>query len=154
MTSSSDVTRTSDAQPGQRWGTATTVKTGVVVPFTGRRTGSGAVVGTGSGAEVPSGEAFTVDCAECAHRLTDVCGDCVVSFIVGREADDAVVIDQFDDLHRFAIRDGFSPNARLVDRGVTPWEYMALWWRMTHPDRPIFTGVLIDWDETFMPVAS
>ena len=69
------------------------MKTGVVVPFTGRRTGSGAVVGTGSGAEVPSGEAFTVDCAECAHRLTDVCGDCVVSFIVGREADDAVVID-------------------------------------------------------------
>ena len=93
MTSSSDVTRTSDAQPGQRWGTATTVKTGVVVPFTGRRTGGGAAVATGGGAVVPSGDAFTVDCAECAHRLTDVCGDCVVSFIVGREADDAVVID-------------------------------------------------------------
>ena len=36
---------------------------------------------------------LTIDCAECAHRSTDVCGDCVVSFIVGREPDDALVID-------------------------------------------------------------
>ncbi len=39
------------------------------------------------------GGAFTVDCADCAHRLTDVCADCVVSFIVGREPEDAVVVD-------------------------------------------------------------
>jgi hypothetical protein len=39
------------------------------------------------------GGAFTVDCAGCAHRLTDVCDDCVVTFIVGREPDDAVVVD-------------------------------------------------------------
>jgi hypothetical protein len=39
------------------------------------------------------GGAFTVDCADCAHRTTDVCADCVVSFIVGREPHDAVVVD-------------------------------------------------------------
>ena len=38
-------------------------------------------------------EAFTIDCAECAHRHTSVCGDCVVSFIVDRHPDDAVVVD-------------------------------------------------------------
>jgi hypothetical protein len=38
-------------------------------------------------------EAFTIDCADCAHQHTSVCDDCVVSFIVGRESDDAVVID-------------------------------------------------------------
>lgn len=34
-----------------------------------------------------------IDCDECRMRHTDVCGDCVVSFIVGREPGDAVVID-------------------------------------------------------------
>ncbi|HXA34351.1 MAG TPA: hypothetical protein VNV87_19030 [Acidimicrobiales bacterium] len=38
-------------------------------------------------------EALTIDCADCAHQHTSVCDDCVVSFIVGRESDDAVVID-------------------------------------------------------------
>ena len=37
--------------------------------------------------------AFTVDCADCSHRETSVCDDCVVSFIVGRAPDDAVVVD-------------------------------------------------------------
>ncbi len=40
-----------------------------------------------------AGGALTIDCAECAHRHTDVCDDCVVSFIVGREPEDAVVVD-------------------------------------------------------------
>jgi hypothetical protein len=38
-------------------------------------------------------EAFTIDCAECAHRHTSVCDDCVVSFIVDRHPDDAIVVD-------------------------------------------------------------
>jgi hypothetical protein len=38
-------------------------------------------------------EAFTVDCADCCHRQTSVCDDCVVSFIVDRQPDDAVVVD-------------------------------------------------------------
>jgi hypothetical protein len=43
----------------------------------------------------PGGEngAFTIDCAECAHRHTPVCDDCVVSFIVDRQPDDAIVVD-------------------------------------------------------------
>jgi hypothetical protein len=43
--------------------------------------------------EPADGGAFTVDCAVCAHRDTDVCDDCVVSFIVGREPEDALVVD-------------------------------------------------------------
>jgi hypothetical protein len=38
-------------------------------------------------------EAFTVDCGDCMHRGTAVCDDCVVSFIVGRQPEDAVVVD-------------------------------------------------------------
>lgn len=38
-------------------------------------------------------DAFTIDCADCQHQHTSVCDDCVVSFIVGREPEDAVVID-------------------------------------------------------------
>lgn len=36
---------------------------------------------------------ITIDCEECAFQATDACDDCVVSFICGREADEAVVID-------------------------------------------------------------
>jgi hypothetical protein len=37
--------------------------------------------------------AFTIDCAECMHQHSEVCDDCVVSFIVGRQPEDAVVVD-------------------------------------------------------------
>ena len=36
---------------------------------------------------------FVIDCADCAHRGTPVCDDCVVSFIVGRAPEDALVVD-------------------------------------------------------------
>ena len=38
-------------------------------------------------------EAFTIDCADCVHQHTSVCDDCVVSFIVDRQPEDAVVVD-------------------------------------------------------------
>ncbi len=38
-------------------------------------------------------EAFTIDCADCTHQHTAVCDDCVVSFIVGRQPEDAIVVD-------------------------------------------------------------
>ncbi len=41
----------------------------------------------------PAESSFTIDCADCQHRQTSVCDDCVVSFIVGRQPDDAVVVD-------------------------------------------------------------
>jgi len=56
---------------------------GVVVDFPSRRPGAG----------TDTDGAFTIDCAECAHRHSDVCDDCVVSFIVGREPEDALVVD-------------------------------------------------------------
>ena len=61
----------------------TTALTGVPVSFSGIRP---------TEALTPP-DAFTVDCADCSHRETSVCDDCVVSFIVGREPDDAVVVD-------------------------------------------------------------
>ena len=39
------------------------------------------------------GPKLVIDCATCAVRDAGVCDDCVVSFIVGREPGDALVID-------------------------------------------------------------
>ena len=78
---------------------------GVVVPLPVRRADPSGVASVHSGSGhgrpgpgvpapgLPGDGSFTVDCADCAHRLTSVCDDCVVSFIVGREPEDAVVVD-------------------------------------------------------------
>ena len=34
-----------------------------------------------------------IDCGDCVHEHTSMCEDCVVSFIVGRQPEDAVVVD-------------------------------------------------------------
>jgi hypothetical protein len=34
-----------------------------------------------------------IDCDDCRMQHTDACADCVVTFIVGREPGDAVIID-------------------------------------------------------------
>lgn len=36
---------------------------------------------------------FTISCDDCAARDSADCADCVVTFICGRDPDDAVVID-------------------------------------------------------------
>jgi hypothetical protein len=36
---------------------------------------------------------LTIDCDRCELRETAACDDCVVTFLLGREPDDAVVID-------------------------------------------------------------
>lgn len=41
----------------------------------------------------PTPEPLRIDCDECALQHSDACGDCVVSFLCTREADDAVIID-------------------------------------------------------------
>jgi hypothetical protein len=41
----------------------------------------------------PPAEPLCIDCGVCAHQGTAVCDDCVVTFIVGREPEDAVVVD-------------------------------------------------------------
>jgi hypothetical protein len=38
-------------------------------------------------------EVSVIDCDDCIMQGTDACGDCVVTFICGREPDEAVVID-------------------------------------------------------------
>ncbi len=82
---------------------------GVVVPLTSRRRPDPPAS--------PQGGAFTVDCADCAHRLTDVCGDCVVSFIVGHEPEDAVVVDAAEARAvRLLERAGLVPGVRHESR--------------------------------------
>jgi len=34
-----------------------------------------------------------IDCDECVAQHTDACEDCIVTFLCGREPDDAVIID-------------------------------------------------------------
>jgi hypothetical protein len=38
-------------------------------------------------------ESISISCDDCALQGTDACGDCLVSFVLGREPDDAVVVD-------------------------------------------------------------
>ena len=43
--------------------------------------------------DFPTPATLTIDCAECRMLSTPACDDCLVTFIAGREPDDAVVID-------------------------------------------------------------
>jgi hypothetical protein len=36
---------------------------------------------------------FTISCDDCTMRATPACDDCVVTFLCGREPDDAITID-------------------------------------------------------------
>lgn len=38
-------------------------------------------------------DVLTISCDECTMQHTSACGDCVVTFICGRDPDEAVVID-------------------------------------------------------------
>lgn len=38
-------------------------------------------------------DVLTIDCAECTLEGTSTCADCLVTFLCGREPDEAVVID-------------------------------------------------------------
>jgi hypothetical protein len=43
--------------------------------------------------ETASSDGLRIDCDECVAQHTDACQDCVVTFLLGREPDDAVVVD-------------------------------------------------------------
>lgn len=60
---------------------------------------------------------LTIDCDRCALRDTDACRDCVVSFLLEREPDDAVVIDA-DEARamRLLERAGLVPSLRFEDQ--------------------------------------
>ncbi len=53
---------------------------------------------------------LTIDCGTCSHRQTPACDDCVVTFIVEREPDEAVVIDVAE----------FTALRRLQSAGLVP----------------------------------
>ncbi|MGH9082689.1 MAG: hypothetical protein ACRDWN_05025 [Acidimicrobiales bacterium] len=60
---------------------------------------------------------LTVDCDSCTMRSTDACDDCVVSYLLGREPDDAVVIDA-DEARALRMLEhaGLLPRLRFEDR--------------------------------------
>ena len=60
---------------------------------------------------------LTIDCEQCSLRDTDACRDCVVSYLLDREPDDAVVIDA-DEARamRMLERAGLVPSLRFEGR--------------------------------------
>jgi hypothetical protein len=64
----------------------------------------------------PSGS-LTIDCDCCSLQGTNACDDCVVSFLLDREPDDAVVID-VDEARamRMLERAGLVPTLRFNSR--------------------------------------
>jgi hypothetical protein len=54
-----------------------------------------------------------ISCSDCVMEGTDACADCVVTFLCGRDAEDAVVID-VDDVRalRLLERGGLAPSLR------------------------------------------
>ena len=64
-------------------------------------------------------EPITISCADCVMQRSDHCADCVVTFICGREPDDALVIDA-DEARAVRIlgRAGLVPVLRHQARGT------------------------------------
>jgi hypothetical protein len=60
---------------------------------------------------------LTIDCECCELQGTHACDDCVVTFLLGREPDDAVVIDA-DEVRamRMLERAGLVPSLRFSNR--------------------------------------
>ncbi|MDH3300079.1 MAG: hypothetical protein OES24_06195 [Acidimicrobiia bacterium] len=53
---------------------------------------------------------LTIDCGTCTRSETPTCQDCVVTFIVGREPDDAIIVDAAE----------FAAVRRLQRAGLVP----------------------------------
>ena len=61
-------------------------------------------------------ESLTIDCEGCRGRHLNACRDCVVSFILGREPDDALIIDADEARAMRALgRGGLLPPLRYED---------------------------------------
>jgi hypothetical protein len=60
---------------------------------------------------------LTIDCDCCRLQGTDACEDCVVTFLLGRQPDDAVVIDA-DEARamRLLERAGLVPSLRFTSQ--------------------------------------
>ena len=61
----------------------------------------------------------TIDCEECVMRDTAACDDCVVSFVMGREPGEALVIDVAEERAvRMLAAAGLVPGLRHRRRNV------------------------------------
>jgi hypothetical protein len=60
---------------------------------------------------------ITIDCDACQWQHTDACDDCIVTFLLDREPEDAVVIDA-DEARamRMLERAGLVPTLRFTSR--------------------------------------
>ncbi len=73
---------------------------------------------TGTHTNMDTGpQGLIIDCESCVLQATEACDDCVVSFLLGREPDDAVVIDA-DEARamRMLERAGLVPTLRFTHR--------------------------------------
>ncbi len=61
--------------------------------------------------------AITVSCDDCCLQHTDACADCLVTFVLAREPDDAVILDA-DEARavRLLQRAGLVPGLRFASR--------------------------------------
>lgn len=60
---------------------------------------------------------IAINCDDCALQETDACDDCLVSFVLGRDPDDAVVIDATEARAvRMLARAGLVPTLRFASR--------------------------------------
>lgn len=68
-------------------------------------------------APTPVADPFIIDCDQCTLQGTDACADCLVSFVLNREPEDAVVIDA-DEARavRMLERAGLVPSLRFSQR--------------------------------------
>ncbi len=58
---------------------------------------------------------LTIDCDQCSLQGTDACADCVVSYLLEREPEDAVVIDAREArAMRMLERAGLVPSLRFT----------------------------------------
>lgn len=65
-----------------------------------------------------SARSTVIDCGQCAQEGTEACTDCVVSFILKREPDDAMVIDaQEARAMRLLEGAGLLPGLRFEEAG-------------------------------------
>ena len=59
------------------------------------------------------------DCDECVMEGTSACDDCMVTFLVGRERGEAVVIDAAEERELELLQgEGLLPQLRLVKRSA------------------------------------
>ena len=63
------------------------------------------------------GTTISISCDECSLQGSGACDDCLVTFVLGREPDDAVVIDaQEERALRSLSRAGLVPSLRFTSR--------------------------------------